>query len=300
MDMFSKKAEAKIKEAEKKLAAWSLFTPKQQKEEDAAELYVAAANQYKTGGEWKLAGDTYIKSGELFKSAGSHEDANSYMEAGKCLKKVSTKEALAAYNLAIQAFTDRPRPRDSTAARLCKEMGEILEKESKYEEAAKAFKQSSHFYLSSDQPTNANHQLLRTADLYAKCKKPKWLEAVKLYEKVSGDSLDNRLLRRSVVGYFFKAGLCLLAHGADSGDIKNVPSSVENYKDLNADFGDTPECKFLEDIIPLVEEGNEKEYKQAVRQLNKRKAIDDWTVDVLVVIQESLKKTVKTDELDLT
>jgi len=50
----------------------------------------------------------------------------------------------------------------------------------------------------------------------------------------------------------------------------------------------------------LVEEGNEKEYKQAVRQLNKRKAIDDWTVDVLVVIQESLKKTVKTDELDLT
>jgi len=79
-----------------------------------------------------------------------------------------------------------------------------------------------------------------------------------------------------------------------------VSSNVENYKDLNADFGDTPECKFLEDIIPLVEEGNEKEYKQAVRQLNKRKSIDDWTVDVLVVIQDSLKKTVKTDELDLT
>jgi len=53
-------------------------------------------------------------------------------------------------------------------------------------------------------------------------------------------------------------------------------------------------------VIPLVQEGNEKEFKQTVRQLNKRKKIDDWTVDVLVVIQDSLKKTVKSDELDFT
>eukprot|EP00469_Lotharella_globosa_P018328 CAMPEP_0167814778 /NCGR_PEP_ID=MMETSP0112_2-20121227/2623_1 /TAXON_ID=91324 /ORGANISM="Lotharella globosa, Strain CCCM811" /LENGTH=136 /DNA_ID=CAMNT_0007714059 /DNA_START=261 /DNA_END=668 /DNA_ORIENTATION=+ len=135
--------------------------------EDAAELYSQAANSYKTGGDWKKSGDTYLKAGDMYEKSSSHEAANCYVEAGKAYKKVSAKgchvimnslssftmyfNACDSYTKAIMLYVDKNR--HSTAARLSKEIGEMFEKDAKYEEALKAFERAAQFYLASDQPT---------------------------------------------------------------------------------------------------------------------------------------------------
>jgi len=60
----SVKGDELVKEAEKKLKSWSLFSSSS-KYDDACELYDKAAAQYKIDKEWERAGQTYVKAAEI-------------------------------------------------------------------------------------------------------------------------------------------------------------------------------------------------------------------------------------------
>jgi alpha-soluble NSF attachment protein len=62
-----------------------------------------------------------------------------------------------------------------------------------------------------DQTSQTNACLLKVAQFSAQIEK--YEQAIALYEKVAGKSIDNNLLKYSVKGYFFRAGLCHLALG---------------------------------------------------------------------------------------
>lgn len=80
------KAEEYAAEAEKCLAKKAWFASgRQQNQEDAAELYMQAANAYKVGGLNQEAGDTYVKAGELHR-----DNLNSPNEAAKCFSQAGT------------------------------------------------------------------------------------------------------------------------------------------------------------------------------------------------------------------
>jgi alpha-soluble NSF attachment protein len=81
-----KKAIAYLEEAEALLAKKGWFSgSKERNQEDAAELYMQAANAYKVGGLNQEAGDTYVKAGKLYRdSVGNpNEAAKCYSQAGK-------------------------------------------------------------------------------------------------------------------------------------------------------------------------------------------------------------------------
>jgi alpha-soluble NSF attachment protein len=81
-----KKAVAYEAEAETTLAKKGWFSSSRERnQEDAAELYMQAANAYKVGGLNQEAGDTYCKAGKLYRdSVGNpNEAAKCYSQAGK-------------------------------------------------------------------------------------------------------------------------------------------------------------------------------------------------------------------------
>jgi alpha-soluble NSF attachment protein len=67
---------------------FSLFggaTAKEKQAEDAAELYLQAANAYKVGGMSQEAGDTYMTAGNLYR-----DKCNNGSEAAKCYTQAGT------------------------------------------------------------------------------------------------------------------------------------------------------------------------------------------------------------------
>ena len=82
-----KKAVAYVDEAEKTLTKKSWFSSnKERNQEDAAELYMQAANAYKVGGLNQEAGDSYVTAGKLYAEslASPNEASKCYSQAGKC------------------------------------------------------------------------------------------------------------------------------------------------------------------------------------------------------------------------
>lgn len=80
-----KKAEEYLAEAEKALAKKSWFsTSKERNQEDAAELFLQAANAYKVGGLAQEAGSMYVKVGELYRDhlKNTNEAAKAFSQAG--------------------------------------------------------------------------------------------------------------------------------------------------------------------------------------------------------------------------
>lgn len=80
------KAETFIQQAEATLNKKSWFSSsKERNQEDAAEVYLQAANAYKVGGWQQEAGDTYCKAGEIYRDLlkNPNEAAKAYSNAGK-------------------------------------------------------------------------------------------------------------------------------------------------------------------------------------------------------------------------
>ncbi|GAB5357249.1 hypothetical protein AAMO2058_000358000 [Amorphochlora amoebiformis] len=291
------KAEKLVTEAEKKLSGWSLFSSKAQRTEEAAEMYQQAALQYKNAADWTASGDTYCKAGKLYQEAASFEASNCYVEAAKAYKKVSKPDAVKAYATAIELYIDRDR--QSAAARIAKEVGQLLEKDGKLEDALGYYDKSAHYYLVSDQPTHSNNMLIKVADLCVQTTKPDYKRAIKIYEKCAEAALDNQMLRYSVKGYLFKAALCAIALETESEDLKNASEILDKYCDMDTHFDGSLEHKFLAELVPIVEEGNPDRFKKAVGKFNNKKRPDDWTVDILLKIKDSIKVEVKTDDIDI-
>ena len=93
------KAEAYASEAEQSLAkskkAW-LASSKERGAEDAAELYLQAANAYKVGGLNQEAGDTYITAGGLYQNTlnNPNEAAKCFTQAGELLLLRHTNKSI--------------------------------------------------------------------------------------------------------------------------------------------------------------------------------------------------------------
>lgn len=80
------KAEDYKSEAEKLLSKKSWFSSgRERNTEEAAELYMQAANAYKVGGFSQEAGDTYVIAGEL-----QRDKLGSNNEAAKCFSQAGT------------------------------------------------------------------------------------------------------------------------------------------------------------------------------------------------------------------
>lgn len=81
-----------MKDAEKRLNAFSLFSSKSAKYEDAIELYTKAAASYKMNKNWQEAGDAYVAAAECSeKLKEEHDVCTHYVNAAKAYKNCNVK-----------------------------------------------------------------------------------------------------------------------------------------------------------------------------------------------------------------
>lgn len=276
-----KKGDAYVQQAEKKLKGWAFFGGKY---DEAAELLEKAATSYKVAKAWDKAADTYRRVSEMHLKHldSSHEAASALIEASNCLKKTKPKAARACLEQAIDLFVDNGRL--SMAARHCKDLAELCEKEDDLEGAVVWFGRAADFYQSENANTSVNQMRLKVAEFSAM--KEDYPTSIEIYESVAKDSLSSNLLKYSVKNYLLSAGLCQLCRN----DVVAVNNALDKYQDMDPSFCDTREFKLLSSLALAAEEGSVDDFTDAIKEFDNITRLDSWKTTLLLRAKNAIRE----------
>jgi len=275
------KAHELVKAADKKLTSWfASFTGS--KYEDAEEIYKKAANQFKVAKCWDEAGATFEKCASCHLKMGSpHDVATAYQDAATCYRKTNTQQALRCYREVVLVHIDLGR--FTSAAKVQKEIGEILEAEGDTAAALEEMQKAADYYQAEESHSQANQVLLKVAGLAATT--GDYGRAIEIYEQVAISSLESSLLRFSVKTYLLQAGICRLA----TGEIGVAVNALERYEGMDASFATTREGTFLRALVSAYEALDEDAFTDVVREYDEVSRLDVQKTSLLLEIKKKIK-----------
>ncbi|KYQ96724.1 soluble NSF attachment protein alpha isoform [Tieghemostelium lacteum] len=251
--------------------------------EDAASDYTKAANLFKLAKKWDAAGAAFQKASECYLKSGSkHDSASSYVNAAGCYKKGNVSDAIICLKAAIEYYTDEGR--FGIAAKHQKEMAELYESIGDLEAAMSSYQQAADFYDGENSQTSANQVLLKVAVISTQLER--YDKAIEIYEQVAASSVDNNLTQWGCKEYFLRAGLCYLA----SDDVVSAERSLIRYRDMQASFASSRECRLLDDVIQAVRNSNVEQFTSVVADFNNITALDSMKTTLLLKIKNLITK----------
>lgn len=256
--------------------------------EDAAELYISAGNMFKMAQKWSAAGTAFMEAAQLQITLQSkHEAGQRFVDAGNCFKKTDVEEAVRAFEMAINIYTDMGR--FTMAAKHHITVAEIHEgNSSDLEKAIFHYEQAAQYYKGEEANSSANKCLLKVAMYSAQMEE--YAKALEIYEQVAADAIESSLLKYSAKEYFFKAALCHMCI-----DIVEAQRAVDKYCDMYPAFQDTRECKLLRILLEAKEEENVESFTEAVKEYDSISRLDQWLTTILLRIKKGMN-----EEPDLT
>lgn len=220
----------------------------QGKFEEAAEMYMKAANFYKLDKLWMEAGRAYERAAACLSHESSHSDVvNAFVEASMAYKKASAGDALRCLEAALALEMEDGHL--ASAARLEKATAELCEAENNWDGAITHYQHSADILKGENQPSAASASLIKVAHISG-LNKEDHNRAADIYEQLAFASLDNNLTHWSARDYYQRAGICRMC----MGDIAVARRAMEGYIEQDATFGATRECKLLNDILAAWEQ----------------------------------------------
>jgi alpha-soluble NSF attachment protein len=281
---------ALLQKADKALSGastgFSFFGGKTEKLENAADLYVQAANAFRVQRMNKEAGMAFEKAAAVQKNSLNEPDdaANSLSEAFKVYRKTDPEDAVRVLAGAIQHYINKGNFR--RAATHQQNLAECYEVEiGNAKKALEEYEKAAEWYESDNAEALANKYYLKVADLAAT--EADYYKAIGYYEKVGKASIDNNLMKWSVKDYFFKAGICHLA----SGDLVATNRALEGYRDLDPTFASTREHALLVDLLQAVEQGEPDTFADKLFQFDQLSKLDKWKTTLFLRVKGNIEET---------
>jgi len=266
-----------------------MFGNAQQKWEDAADAYSKAANLFKMAKKYDEAGKAFIKVAECqLKLDSKHEAASSFASGATCFRKGNNSAAVECLRKAVELFTGEGR--FAIAAKNQKEIAEIYEADTDYENAIVAYQLAADYFEGENSTSQANTCLLKVAQYSAQFSE-NYQKAIELYQQIAKTSLDNNLLKWGAKEQLQRALLCYLA----SEDLVGAQKALENYKSWDASFESSRECKFVEEIIQAVEKYDVEAFTQSIVDYDSVSKLDNWKTKILLKVKQGIAKNA-TDE----
>ncbi|RKF60143.1 putative vesicular-fusion protein sec17-like protein [Erysiphe neolycopersici] len=280
---------ALLQKAEKAVAGatggFSLFGGRQEKWENAADLYTQAANAFRLQKQNKEAGEAFEKCAAIQTDKLNEPDdaANTFTEAFKVYKKGYPEDAARCLNVAINHYTSRGNFR--RAATHKQNVAEVFENEiGDMKKAIESYELAASWFENDNAEALANKLYLKVADISAL--EGDYYKAIENFDKVSTASLNNNLMKWSVKDYFLKSGLCHLA----VGDLVSANRAVEKYRDLDPSFASTREHQLLVDLSEAVDAGDQEIFADKLFQYDQISKLDKWKTTILLKIKNSIEE----------
>ena len=265
--------------------------------DEAQELYQKAGNQFKLVKEWNDAADCYVQYAFCSqKLEMPSEEAQGYVEAANCLRKVSTQNSLEWYEKAIQIYSNTGRYQQ--AAKLLKTIAEALEQDEKVDQAVEYYSKATDMFEMDEHSKSAISQCkVKLGELYAKV--GRYLEAAQIFEKEGEKALANHLLQFGARDHFLKAGILYLA----TGDAVTATIACDRYHQMDPRLEGTRESNLLKGLTAAFVENDLDAFMSAVQEYDAVSRLDPWKTELLVVAKKKLAGTgqhVEAGEVDLT
>jgi len=272
---------------------FSLFGGSSARDEEARDLYIAAANSFKLEKKWKESGDAFCQAGEKAIKLQEKDDAlNDFWNAAKSYKKQHPELAVACLDKTITFLLEKGRFRQ--AADRKKEIGQIFQEKDALPDAITAFREAGDWYVQEDAQATANACFKDVADLAARVNPPQWDVAIENFERVAKASLNSALTKYSVKEYYLKAGMCHLA----LGDVVAAQKAYSKYTTDDPSFGSTREGIFLQHIIEAYDAKDQEGFLNYLREYDSITKLDNWKTSVLLAVKNSMGTA--DDDVDLT
>lgn len=284
-------AEELLSQGEKKLQGRasffkSLFNSGGNAQEEAAELFSRAGNQFKLAKSWRRAGDAFTRAAETYEKCGQdmHSEAGMrYVEAAKMHKNGSDyARAVTSYAAAVNLYKDGTRLQQ--CARYTKEIAELHEAAGDATKARAAYHEAADYFDMEGAQSNASSMRVKEAAIVAM--EGDHAIAAKLYEEVAAAALNSRLLKYGAREHLLRAGLC---HCVD--DHLGASRAMERYNGLDATFADSREGELLAKVIAAADEGDVEAFTNAVYTYDSISKLDDWKTSILLKIKTSIRES---------
>ncbi|KAH6683089.1 soluble NSF attachment protein [Halenospora varia] len=280
---------ALLQKAEKAVAGasggFSLFGGRQEKWENAAELYNQAANAFRMSKQNKEAGQAFEKAADIQTNRLNEPDdaANTLTEAFKVYRKSDPLDAVRCLDVAINHYTVKGNFR--RAATHKQNLAEVYEVEiGDQKKAMESYELAASWFESDNAEALANKLYLKVGDLAAL--ESDYYKAIENFEKVSTSAVGNNLMRWSVKDYFLKAGLCHLANG----DMVAMTRAMEKYRDMDPSFASTREHQLLVDLSEAVAAGEQEQFADKLFQYDQMSKLDKWKTTILLRIKNNIEE----------
>ena len=291
---------------QKRNACCGRFFLGQMRWEQAAALYSKAAFAYKSAHSWANAASTFemlahIWSNELKSLIEAKTNTmDNFMEAGRCYKKFRSEKAKEMFAVAIAMQSEDGN--FATAAMVCGEMGEMLEMEKNFAEAAQFFLKGADGYeacITMEQnrlafQKRAAENLERASDYVAAIRLNE--DVISAYEKksVTAPILDMRML--CVRNLLMK--LLLTVQESKIMDYKMVESMADSYMRRYACFDRSQEHVFIKELIDAIADDNTSAFQFAFQKFSKIREIDSGTTQLLHKVLQQLDQNTREERVD--
>ncbi|OAA79535.1 vesicular-fusion protein sec17 [Akanthomyces lecanii RCEF 1005] len=272
---------ALLQKAEKTLqgagSGFSFFGGREDKYQNAADLFVQAANAFKMQKQDLDAGKAFEKAAEVFtKNLNEPDDAaNSLIDAFKAYRKTDPQSAVRCVKVAIQRYCAKGNFR--RAASQQEALAEVYEQELNDPKSALEACESAASCL-------ANKLWIKVADMAAL--EGDYYKAIENYEKVAAVSINNNLMKYSVKEYFLKSGICHLA----SGDMVATNRALEKYREMDPSFATQREHLLLVDLSEAVEAKSQEQFADKLYQYDQMSKLDKWKLSMLVKVKDGIQE----------
>ena len=271
-----------------------MFSSKESRQEEAAELLTSAANIYKIRKDWKKAGETYEEIARLELEQGGSTAYVHYQNAAHCFSFVDKVRSNQNLDAAIESCVKAGKYMQAgkTAQRIATECEENFD----YPNAIDKYKKAAEYFAMESQNTKSMQQqcLLKVADLMCISNhKDMFTEAPKIYEKLGMQYLTVPLLKSSAKDMFFKNVMCYVA----KKDEVTAEVNLKKYLLEDPTFDDTRDSKFLKAVIKCITEPYDIEgFRKEVQSYKTVRELDKWKLNMFAMAIEKIEKE---DEEDL-
>ncbi|KAI1473986.1 TPR-like protein [Daldinia eschscholtzii] len=280
---------ALLQKADKALSSasggFSFFGGREEKYQNAADLYIEAANAFRIQKMNREAGQAFEKAAAVQSKQLNEPDdaANTLVDAFKVYRKENPEDAVRCLDVAVSQYCKKGNFR--RAAQHKENMGEVFETEiGDTKRALEAYETAAGWYEGDNAAALANKLWLKVADIAAL--EGDYYKSIEHYEKVAAASINNNLMRYSVKDYFLKAGICHLA----TGDMVATNRALEKYRDQDPTFPSTREHQLLVDLAAAVEAGDQDQFTDKLFQYDQLSKLDKWKTTILVRVKNNIEE----------
>lgn len=255
------------------------------KYDDAIQYFSKAANIFKMTQNYQLAGETFLKVAglEIKANSNNYEASNYYINAAHMFKHVEAEKSLKCFTQGIQLLIDEGR--FGIAAKHSETMGDIYEKSDDIKNAIKYYRQAANFFVSDNSPSRGNKNFEKIAFLSGKLQDYK--TAAEYFDKLGRSCLESNLLKFNAKKHFFHALLCVLARN----DLVAVANSLETYKSIDYTFGDSRECKLINDLKTDVEGFDIDNFSDHLFAYDQISKLTPWQTEIMLIVKKKIEET---------